>query len=48
MLIAVIAGLPMPFTPMMILWANLIADIPPALALGIDIESSDILSRKPR
>ena len=33
---------------MMILWANLIADIPPALALGIDNESIDIMARKPR
>jgi magnesium-transporting ATPase (P-type) len=33
---------------MMILWANLVADIPPALALGIDNESSDIMARKPR
>jgi len=48
MLIAVIVGLPIPFTPMMILWANLIADIPPAISLGIDNESPDILTRKPR
>jgi len=32
----------------MILWANLIADIPPAMALGIDPAQPDILTRKPR
>jgi P-type Ca2+ transporter type 2C len=49
MLMAVVIGLPVPFTPVMILWANLIADVPPALALGsTDPPQSDILSRKPR
>lgn len=32
----------------MILWANIIADIPPALALGIDPPVDDIMNRKPR
>lgn len=32
----------------MILWANLIADIPPALALGADHPETDILDRLPR
>jgi len=48
MLVAVAVGLPVPFTPVMILWANLIVDIPPALALGIDPVSRDALRRKPR
>eukprot|EP01119_Soliformovum_irregulare_P013853 TRINITY_DN3727_c0_g1_i2.p1 TRINITY_DN3727_c0_g1~~TRINITY_DN3727_c0_g1_i2.p1 ORF type:complete len:1174 (-),score=405.04 TRINITY_DN3727_c0_g1_i2:30-3479(-) len=47
-LFAVIIGLPVPFTPIMILWANLIADLPPALALGSDPPVSDIMQRKPR
>jgi len=48
MLLSVIVGLPVPFTPVMILWANLICDIPPALALGVDPIEKDILHRKPR
>eukprot|EP01114_Cavostelium_apophysatum_P000463 TRINITY_DN10425_c0_g1_i2.p1 TRINITY_DN10425_c0_g1~~TRINITY_DN10425_c0_g1_i2.p1 ORF type:complete len:447 (-),score=150.41 TRINITY_DN10425_c0_g1_i2:1077-2417(-) len=48
MLFAVIIGLPIPFTPIMILWANLIADLPPALALGVDPPVRDIMNRKPR
>lgn len=32
----------------MILWANLIADIPPALALGVDPAVSNIMKRLPR
>jgi len=48
MLIAISAGLPAPFTPVMILWANLICDIPPALALGIDPAEKNVLRRKPR
>lgn len=34
-LIAGFANLPTPFTAVMILWVNLVADTPPALALGI-------------
>jgi len=48
MLVAIFAGIPVPFTPVMILWANLIADVPPALALGIDPPASDVLRRHPR
>jgi len=48
MLFAVSAGLPTPFTAVMILWANLIIDVPPALALGIDPPEPDILKRPPR
>ena len=32
----------------MILWANLIVDIPPALALGVDPVASGTLHRRPR
>lgn len=33
MLFSVCVGFPVPFTPIMILWANLIVDVPPAMAL---------------
>lgn len=48
MLFSVIIGLPIPFTPIMILWANLIADVPPALALGLDPAVPNIMKRLPR
>jgi len=48
MLFSVIVGLPVPFTPIMILWANLIADLPPALALGLDPPVPNIMKRLPR
>eukprot|EP01106_Pelomyxa_sp_JSP_P010983 TRINITY_DN2895_c0_g1_i1.p1 TRINITY_DN2895_c0_g1~~TRINITY_DN2895_c0_g1_i1.p1 ORF type:complete len:295 (-),score=97.09 TRINITY_DN2895_c0_g1_i1:17-901(-) len=47
-LITGFAGLPTPFTAVMILWVNLVADTPPALALGIDPAEPDIMARKPR
>ena len=37
MLLSVAAGQPAPFTSLMILWANLVVDIPPSLALGTPI-----------
>jgi Ca2+-transporting ATPase len=37
-----------PFTPILILWANLIADIPPAIALGVDPEDDEIMDRPPK
>ncbi|PRP78977.1 calcium-transporting P-type ATPase [Planoprotostelium fungivorum] len=48
MLIAIIFDQPVPFTPVMILWANIILDIPPAMALGIDPPARDVLHRAPR
>lgn len=42
MLIAIGVGLPAPFTPVMILWANLVCDLPPALALGVDPPERDV------
>jgi Ca2+-transporting ATPase len=47
-LFAVIIGMPVPMSPIMILWANLIADVPPAIALGVDPAMSDAMSRPPR
>jgi len=32
----------------MILWANLVADVPPALALAVDPPAQDIMEREPR
>lgn len=48
MMMSVAIGLPIPFTAVMILWANLFADIPPALALGVDPAVPDVLDRLPR
>ena len=41
-------GLPAPFTPIQILWVNLIMDGPPALALGADPTHPNVMSRPPR
>jgi Ca2+-transporting ATPase len=48
MLFTISIGMPVPFTPVMILWANIIIDVPPALALGVDPPERDVLTRKPR
>lgn len=37
-----------PFTTIQILWANIIADVPPAMSLGVEPHELDIMSRKPR
>ncbi|KAJ2779921.1 hypothetical protein H4R18_003736 [Coemansia javaensis] len=47
-LIAAVLNLDLPFTTIMILWANIIADIPPALSLGMDPPERDIMDRPPR
>jgi Ca2+-transporting ATPase len=41
-------GLPLPFTPVQLLWVNIIMDGPPAMALGVDPAQPDIMSHKPR
>jgi P-type Ca2+ transporter type 2C len=41
-------GLPAPFTPIQVLWVNLIMDGPPALALGADPTRADVMERPPR
>jgi Ca2+-transporting ATPase len=46
--IMVMIGLPIPLTPVMILWINLVTDGPPALALGFDPPPKGIMSRCPR
>jgi P-type Ca2+ transporter type 2C len=41
-------GLPMPFTPLQILWVNVIMDGPPAMTLGVDPPHPAIMRRPPR
>ncbi|TFG09350.1 cation-translocating P-type ATPase, partial [Candidatus Thorarchaeota archaeon] len=41
-------GLPIPLTPVEILWINLVTDGPPALALGFDPPPKGIMERSPR
>ncbi|KAI9139413.1 hypothetical protein BKA69DRAFT_1086161 [Paraphysoderma sedebokerense] len=48
MIIAASINRELPFTTMMILWANIIADVPPALSLGIEPAERNIMDRKPR
>jgi Ca2+-transporting ATPase len=45
---AVVAGLAAPMTAVQVLWVNLIADGPPALALGLDKPSRHTMDRLPR
>ncbi|KAJ2005499.1 hypothetical protein H4R26_001922 [Coemansia thaxteri] len=47
-LFAAVLNLDLPFTTIMILWANIIADIPPALSLGLDPPERNIMTRPPR
>lgn len=47
-LIAPFIGLPLPFTPIQLLWVNIIMDGPPAMALGVDPAQPDMMSNPPR
>lgn len=47
-LLATAAGFPLPFTPIQILWLNLVTDSPPALALGFDGSEEDSMTNPPR
>ncbi len=40
-------GLPVPFTPIQVLWVNLIADGPPAMTLGVDQPAPGVMDRPP-
>ena len=46
-LVAVILDEPPPFSPLELLWINIIMDGPPALCLGLERMSDDLLNRKP-
>lgn len=47
-LYAAIAGLPVPFAPVHLLFINLLTDSLPAIALGLEPHSSDVMDEKPR
>ncbi len=47
-ILAIIASLPLPITPVQILWINLVEDGFPGLALGFNRPNKDVLKRKPR
>lgn len=48
MLIAILAGAPMPLIATQLLWINLVTDSLPAIALGMDPGSKDVMLAKPR
>jgi Ca2+-transporting ATPase len=48
MLLAALAGFPLPLLPVQILWINLVTDGLPALALAVDPRAPDVMERPPR
>lgn len=45
---AALAGIPSPFTPIQLLWINIIMDGPPAMSLGLEKASDGLMSASPR
>ena len=45
--LSAVLGLPDPFDPLALLWTNLITDVSPAIALGLEPAEPDILDRPP-
>ena len=43
-----VAGLPVPFAPVHLLFINLLTDSLPAIALGLEPDRSEVMSEKPR
>ncbi|HDY82720.1 MAG TPA: HAD family hydrolase, partial [Halieaceae bacterium] len=41
-------GLPLPFSPIQLLWVNIIMDGPPAMALGVDPSRPSVMDEPPR
>lgn len=48
LLVAGVAGLPLPLLPLQILWLNLVTDTFPALALALEPGEPDVMRRPPR
>jgi len=46
--LAMLLGMPIPLTPIQLLWLNLVTDGAPALALGLEKGDPDIMSHPPR
>ncbi|KAI1314668.1 P-type ATPase [Mortierella claussenii] len=47
-LLCACVGVELPFTVVMVLWANIIADVPPAMALGVEPAEPGLMNREPR
>ncbi|KAG0024353.1 P-type ATPase [Entomortierella chlamydospora] len=47
-LLCSIVNVELPFTVVMVLWANIIADVPPAMALGVEPAEPGLMKRTPR
>jgi Ca2+-transporting ATPase len=47
-LAAGLMGLPVPFSPVQVLFVNIIADGPPAMTLGVDPPARGVMRRRPR